>query len=115
MPSTIRNPQSTNLLCDLGTVKESAKVKLNGKDLGVVWCHPWRVEITGAVKPGENQLEIEVVNLWPNRLVGDRTLPEAQRRTQTNVSIDAKTKMLSSGLLGACDPDEETVVLKQTN
>jgi hypothetical protein len=81
-------------------VKETAKVKLNGKELGVVWCHPWRVEITGAVKPGENQLEIEVVNLWPNRLIGDTTLTEAQRRTRTNKTTDPKGKLLPSGLLG---------------
>ncbi len=88
------------LFLDLGVVKESARVKLNGKDLGVVWCHPWRVEITSAVKPGDNQLEIEVVNLWPNRLIGDRGLPVPQRRTRTNVSIDPKQTILPSGLLG---------------
>jgi hypothetical protein len=89
------------LFLDLGTVKETAKVKLNGKDLGVVWCHPWRVEITGAIKPGENQLEIEVVNLWMNRLSGDSALPEAQRRTRTNIGFDPnKIRLLPSGLLG---------------
>ena len=81
----------------LGTVKETAKVRLNGQDLGVVWCHPWRLEITGAIRPGENKLEIEVMNLWPNRLVGDSKLPEAQRRTRTN--MQAKS-VLSAGLLG---------------
>jgi hypothetical protein len=91
---------SARLYLDLGVVKESARVKLNGKDLGVVWCHPWRVEISKAVKPGENQLEIEVVNLWPNRLIGDSGLPEAQRRTRTNMPLNAKGKFLPSGLLG---------------
>ncbi len=57
---------------DLGVVKNLARVRLNGRDLGVVWCAPWRVEITGALKAGENQLEIAVVNLWPNRLIGDQ-------------------------------------------
>ena len=72
-------------------------MRLNGQDLGVVWCHPWRLEITGAIRPGENKLEIEVMNLWPNRLVGDSKLPEAQRRTRTN--MQAKS-VLSAGLLG---------------
>jgi hypothetical protein len=72
-------------------------VKLNGKDLGVVWCHPWRVEITGAIKSGENKLEIEVVNLWPNRLVGDSNLPAEQRRTRTNYPAQSA---LCAGLLG---------------
>jgi hypothetical protein len=86
------------LYLDIGTVKESARVKLNGKDLGVVWCAPWRVEITGAVKPRDNDLEIEVVNLWPNRLVGDGKLPVEQRRIRTN--IGAPSAPLTSGLLG---------------
>jgi hypothetical protein len=63
------------LYLDLGAVKEIAQVKLNGKDLGVMWKKPFMVEITGAAKPGANQLEIEVTNLWPNRLIGDEQLP----------------------------------------
>jgi hypothetical protein len=60
---------------DLGTVKNIAGVRLNGRDLGVVWCDPWRVEITEAVKPAGNRLEIRVANLWPNRLIGDEQEP----------------------------------------
>ncbi|MEI7900881.1 MAG: glycosyl hydrolase, partial [bacterium] len=99
-PRTL-NP-SSRLFLDLGTVKETANVRLNGKDLGVVWCPPWRVEITEAVKSGENALEIEVVNLWPNRLVGDGKLPAEQRRTKTNISgyYTGEHALLSSGLLG---------------
>ncbi len=57
----------------------------NGKDLGVVWTAPWQVEITEAVKEGENQMEIEVANLWPNRLIGDAALPKDKRINQTNI------------------------------
>ena len=60
---------------DLGVVKNMARVSLNGRDLGVVWCAPWRVEITAAVRPQGNRLEITVANLWPNRLIGDEQLP----------------------------------------
>jgi hypothetical protein len=91
---------SPRLFLALGTVKETARVKLNGKDLGVVWCAPWRVEITDAVKAGANTLEIEVVNLWPNRLIGDDALPEAQRKTRTNIGFNKAHPLLSSGLLG---------------
>jgi hypothetical protein len=57
---------------NLGVVHDMAQVKLKGKDLGVIWCAPWRVEVTRAIKAGNNQLEIEVVNRWPNCLIGDK-------------------------------------------
>jgi hypothetical protein len=63
------------LRLDLGTVKNIASVRLNGRELGVVWCAPWRVDITAAVSPKNNRLEIAVANLWPNRLIGDEHLP----------------------------------------
>jgi hypothetical protein len=110
-PSKIQNSKS-KIHLDLGTVKETARVKLNGKDLGVVWCAPWRVEITGAVKPGDNALEIEVVNLWPNRLVGDGKLPIEQRRTRTNVG--APSAPLTSGLLGPVTIQAAHSTTKQT-
>ena len=59
----------------LGTVKDLARVRVNGRDLGVVWCAPWRVDISGVVKTGQNILEIEVVNCWANRLIGDEQEP----------------------------------------
>jgi len=60
---------------DLGAVKNIARVRLNGRELGVVWCAPWRVEITGTVRQNGNRLEVTVANLWPNRLIGDEQLP----------------------------------------
>ncbi len=115
------------LYLDLGVVKNVARVRLNGQDLGVVWTAPWRVEITDALKAGANQLEVEVANLWPNRLIGDAALPKEKRFTTSNVptyetvlppdrgwdssiwgcpSCDARrksrepAKLLPSGLLG---------------
>ncbi len=57
-----------------------ARVRLNGKNLGTLWAPPYRVDIAGALKSGENRLEIEVVNLWPNRMIGDEQLPEDSDR-----------------------------------
>jgi len=61
---------------DLGTVKNVAVVRLNGHNLGIVWCAPWRVEITGIARALANELEIDIVNLWPNRMIGDEQLPD---------------------------------------
>ena len=60
----------------LGEVNGMMRVKINGKDIGVVWTAPWNIEITAAVKQGSNQLEIEVANLWVNRLIGDEQFPD---------------------------------------
>jgi len=61
---------------DLGDVQVIAEVKLNGKDLGILWKPPFVVDVTDFVKAGRNQLEVEVTNLWPNRLIGDAALPD---------------------------------------
>jgi alpha-L-rhamnosidase len=87
---------------DLGIVKDVgiAKVKLNGKDLGILWCPPYQISVTGLLKPKGNVLEIEVVNTWRNRLIGDREKPVNQRYTNTNITIKPDWKLEPSGLLG---------------
>ncbi|WP_372772704.1 glycosyl hydrolase [Mangrovibacterium sp.] len=86
---------------DLGEVHEVAEVRLNGEDLGVLWTKPFKVNITSALKEKGNKLEIDVVNLWPNRLIGDEFLPEDERYTSTNIRKFTKaTKLLRSGLIG---------------
>lgn len=116
--------EAGELYLDLGEVKNLACVRLNGKELGVVWTAPWRVAVGDAMKAKGNRLEIDVVNLWPNRLIGDGLLPKERRRTRTNVRLydtplprdvdlyhsdpeaamrrqtGASPKLLSSGLLG---------------
>ncbi len=97
----------------LGTVGHVAEVRLNGKSLGVVWCEPWAVDLTGVAREGNNLLEIAVANLWVNRLIGDSALPPAQRRTSTNVrffqatdkyrpfeGFSPKDPLAPSGLIG---------------
>jgi len=87
---------------DLGKVEDVgiARVRLNGRDLGILWTMPFRADITDLLKPGRNQLEVNVINSWRNRLVGDRDLPESRRYTKTNITIRPEWKLLESGLLG---------------
>ncbi len=67
--------KGTHVLLDLGNVKDLAAVSVNGRKLGTVWKQPYRIDVTAALKPGENRLEIGVTNQWTNRLAGDRTAP----------------------------------------
>ena len=67
------------LFLNLGKVEVMARVILNGQDLGIVWTDPMEVEITAAVRPSDNQLVIQVVNLWPNRIIGDENMEESKR------------------------------------
>ena len=98
------NEQPSNgqrLILDLGEVHEVASVRLNGKDLGVIWDKPARVDITEAAIKGDNDLEVTVVNLWPNRLKEDESLPKEKRLTETNIhKFTAASPLLPSGLIG---------------
>jgi hypothetical protein len=67
---------------DLGKVAVMATVKLNGKELGILWKPPYRIDITDTVKTGQNVLEVRVVNLPVNRMIGDELLPEDSERKQ---------------------------------
>jgi hypothetical protein len=62
-------------ILDLGRVEVMARVRINGHDLGILWKAPFLADATGVLKSGRNQLEIEITNLWPNRLIGDEQLP----------------------------------------
>ena len=86
----------------LGRVANIASVTVNDRDLGVVWCEPWRIAIPAALlQPRGNSLEIVVANLWNNRLIGDSKLPEEQRFTWiTGNPFHPDDSLLESGLLG---------------
>ncbi|MEO8415220.1 MAG: glycosyl hydrolase, partial [Ginsengibacter sp.] len=98
------NLQGTRVILELGNVLEMASIKINGNAMNVTWAAPFQFDITRFVKPGDNQLEVEVVNLWPNRLIGDGKLAPAKRLTRTNiVKFDAPGAdefLRESGLLG---------------
>lgn len=100
-----------DIYLDLGDVAEVADVWLNDRHLGITWTKPFRYNITGIIREGANELRIEVVNTWSNRIVGD--LSSEQKFTNTNVQRGAngrswsETPLLTSGLLG---PVKITVV-----
>ncbi len=91
----------SGLRLSIGPVQGMARVRMNGKGLGTAWCAPWMVEIGEAAKEKGNVLEIDVANLWPNRLIGDRALPAEKRVAWTTWNPYKKdSPLLSSGLLG---------------
>ena len=86
---------------DLGDVKNLAEVSVNGKTLGILWNTPFRIEVTGALKPGANALEVKVTNLWVNRLIGDAQPGVTKKYTYTTQPFyQADSPLLPSGLLG---------------
>lgn len=86
---------------DLGEVKNLAEISLNGQPLGIVWKTPFKINMTDALTAGQNDLEIRVVNLWVNRLIGDQQPGVTNPITYTTQAFyQADSPLLPSGLLG---------------
>jgi len=73
------------VILDLGQVEEVAEVFINGQSAGLVWTQPAELDITDIVQAGSNELKIEVVNRWPNRMIGDYKLPDAERKVKSSI------------------------------
>ncbi|MDF1561288.1 MAG: glycosyl hydrolase [Bacteroidales bacterium] len=95
---------------DLGDVRDVAEVYLNGQSAGILWKKPYSLDITDLIRPGENQLKIEIVNMWVNRLTGDMLSDPKDRYCRTNHPYvkkdnragggDETYRIQASGLLG---------------
>jgi hypothetical protein len=91
---------SAKVFLDLGDVKNLAEVTVNGKSLGIVWHAPYRVDVSGALKKGSNEITLKVTNAWVNRLIGDQQ-PNAVKYTYADVKpYNANSPLLPSGLIG---------------
>lgn len=97
----VKKKPEGKLFVDLGQVTAMAKIKINGKYVGGVWTAPYRIEVSDVIRDGINELEVEVVNTWMNRLIGDLHLPEAERPTWAHHnSWNVHSPLQTSGLLG---------------
>jgi hypothetical protein len=130
LPESVVADKKSDIYLDLGEVYNLARIRVNGKDMGVVWAAPYQLKITDAVIPGENQIDIEVANLWSNRLIGDEQKPDdgvkdgqwpdwflkkeprtSGRYTFTTAHLYKKdSELMKSGLIGPV-----TVLVKQGN
>jgi hypothetical protein len=85
----------------IDTIYDIATIKVNGIDCGTLWTQPYELDITKAIKTGENKIEIAVTNTWHNRLIGDNLLPPEKRITWTTAPFRLKDKpLLPAGLIG---------------
>ncbi|MCU0449437.1 MAG: hypothetical protein MUC97_06255 [Bernardetiaceae bacterium] len=103
----------TRAVLDFDSVAVVAEVFVNGETAGTLWAPPFAVDVTRLLRPGPNQVRVEVANRWPNQLIGDARLPAELRRTRTNLTKlpngwmyplaelpDARYALPTSGLAG---------------
>jgi hypothetical protein len=103
---------------NLGEVHEVAAVRINGRAAGILWKQPYAIRIGGLLHAGPNTIEVDVTNLWPNRLIGDAQDPKARHYTWTNIRKYTKdSPLLPSGMLGPVkiEPEFTVTLPSQTN
>lgn len=93
---------------DLGTVADIARVFVNGREAGVAWHAPFRVDVTALLREGENELEIHVANRWINRLIGDEAIDDGLKFQREGVSkfTDGRLLEMPAWLYDASRRDE---------
>jgi hypothetical protein len=99
---SVQNVPATGLTLSLTQLHEIASVKVNGKPAGTIWALPYRLSLPAQLlNPGDNELELEITNLWPNRIIGDLQPGVEHPVTHTNIrKYTATSPLLPSGLIG---------------
>lgn len=104
----ITKKEGKSYLLQLGSVGESARVIINGKEAGILWAHPYQIEVGELLQNGKNTVRIEVANLMANRM---RDLDEKKVKWKNYHEINfvninykefdaSQWKVLESGLQG---------------
>jgi hypothetical protein len=100
IPADVLSP-GAHLWLNLGDVENIARIEVNGRPVGTAWKAPFKVDVTNALKPGSNQFEIKVTDLWVNRLIGDQQPWALKKYAFTDIApYKADSPLLPSGLLG---------------
>lgn len=97
---TAQQLDADRILLDLGTVRDIARVIVNGVDCGVAWTAPFRVDVTAAVRPGVNSVEAQVANPWRNRLIAEAAEPSGSIHAPMTAVFEASAEPLPAGLAG---------------
>jgi hypothetical protein len=107
--------EGSSLWLNLGRVGDIAEVSVNGRVLGTLWKAPYRIDLGGVLKPGENRLEIRITNEWTNRLIGDQAAPEDKKVLSSPVlsgRMGPRSLVLpEAGLIGPVTIEAETRLL----
>ncbi|GGG84537.1 glycosyl hydrolase [Edaphobacter dinghuensis] len=86
---------------NLGEVHEVASIRINGKPAGILWKQPFAIRVDTLLHAGDNVIEVDVTNLWPNRLIGDAQSSTGKHYTWTNIrKYTSDSPLLPSGLIG---------------
>jgi alpha-L-rhamnosidase len=97
---TAQQLRQSALQLDLGAVGDIAKLRINGVDVSTLWKAPYRVDVTRYLRAGLNKLEVEVTNLWVNRLIGDAQPGAVPVTFTTLATYEPSAPLRASGLIG---------------
>ncbi|WP_341995961.1 glycoside hydrolase [Microbacterium sp. LWH7-1.2] len=93
-------PLGDRVWLDLGRVRDIARVLVNGVDCGIAWTAPFRVEVTYAVRGGDNTIEVEVATPWRNRLIAEAGRLSGEIFAPMTGVFEPSAEPLPAGLAG---------------